>query len=165
MNRIWLGVIASLLVSSYFALQPASVHAQSASTEGDKASVQKVLDDFVDSFNRHDAHGWAMPFLEDGEFTNVTGLTRHGRAEVEERFKGLFAGSLKNSHRVFTMRHIRFVKPDVVFADADWALTGSLAQDGSVNPVRKGIFTWVMVKTDGQWKFADFTESEFVTIR
>jgi hypothetical protein len=33
------------------------------------------------------------------------------------------------------------------------------------NPVRKGIFTWVMIKQDGRWMFADFHESEFVTIK
>ncbi|MGH9680774.1 MAG: YybH family protein, partial [Candidatus Acidiferrales bacterium] len=97
MKRIWLGVLAGLICSASCALLPAAVHAQSESTEAETAQIHKVIDGFVDAFNRHDAHGWAMPFLEDGDFMNVTGLTRHGRAEVEERFKGLFAGSLKNA--------------------------------------------------------------------
>jgi uncharacterized protein (TIGR02246 family) len=139
--------------------------AQSNSSEAESAGVRKVIDEFVGAFNRHDAGGWAMPFGEDGDFTNVSGLTRRGRKEVEERFKGLFAGPLKDAHRTVTVRHIRFVKPDVVAADAEWALTGSRAADGSENPVRKGIFTWVMVKQDGKWMFADFHESEFVTMK
>ena len=84
---------------------------------------------------------------------------------MEERFKGLFAGPLKNAHRTVTVRHLRFAKPDVAFADAEWALEGSLAANGSVNPVRKGIFTWVLVKKEGRWMFADFHESEFVTMK
>jgi uncharacterized protein (TIGR02246 family) len=142
-----------------------ATRAQSASTDPDSAAIRKVVDDFVGAFNNHDAHGWAMPFTEDGDFTNVSGLTRHGRNEIEERFKGLFTGPLKNAHRTVTVRHIRFAKPDVAFADAEWALDGSLAADGSVNPVRKGIFTWVLVKQDGRWMFADFHESEFVTMK
>lgn len=139
--------------------------AQSASNDSETAAVRHVIDEFVAAFNRHDASGWAQPFAEDGDFTNVSGLTRHGRKEVEERFKMLFAGPLKGAHRTVTVRHLRFAKPDVAFADAEWALEGSTAADGSVNPVRKGIFTWVMVKQDGSWKFADFHESEFVTMK
>ena len=123
------------------------------------------LDDFVGAFNKHDAQGWAMPFGADGDFTNVSGLTRHGQKEVEERFKELFAGPLKDSHRTATVRHLRFVRPDVAAVDAEWALAGSRAADGSENPVRKGMFTWVMVKQDGRWMFADFHESEFVTMK
>ena len=151
-----------MLSASFPAL---ALRAQSASTDSDSAAIRQVIDQFVAAFNRHDASGWAMPFTEDGDFTNVTGLTKHGRKEVEERFKVLFAGPLKNAHRTASVRHIRFAKPDVAFADAEWALDGSLAADGSVNPVRKGIFTWVMVKQDGNWKFADFHESEFVTMK
>jgi len=144
---------------------PLALRAQTPSADPDSTAIRHVIDEFVAAFNRHDASGWAMPFAEDGDFTNVSGLTKHGRKEVEERFKVLFAGPLKNAHRTVTVRHLRFAKPDVAFADAEWALDGSLAADGSMNPVRKGIFTWVMVKQDGNWKFADFHESEFVTMK
>jgi uncharacterized protein (TIGR02246 family) len=163
----WMRSLAALsLLFILAALFPTvRLRAQSASTDSDSAAIRRVVDEFVAAFNRHDASGWAMPFTDDGDFTNVTGLTKRGRKEVEERFKVLFAGPLKNAHRTVTVRHIRFAKPDVAFADAEWALDGSLAADGSANPVRKGIFTWVMVKQDGSWKFADFHESEFVTTK
>ncbi|HWF12114.1 MAG TPA: SgcJ/EcaC family oxidoreductase [Candidatus Acidoferrales bacterium] len=158
-------IALSVLLIFSVAMPGLRVHAQSTSTDADSAAIRKVIDDFVGAFNRHDAAGWAMPFGDDGDFTNVSGLTKHGRKEVEERFKVLFAGPLKNAHRTVTVRHLRFAKPDVAFADAEWALEGSLAGDGSANPVRKGIFTFVLVKQDGYWKFADFHESEFVTMK
>ena len=163
----WMRSITALFLIVIFsaAIPALTAHAQTASVDSDSAAIRQVIDDFVAAFNRHDAAGWAAPFADDGDFTNVSGLTKHGRKEVEERFKVLFAGPLKNAHRTATVRHLRFAKPDVAFADAEWALEGSLAADGSVNPVRKGIFTWVMVKQDGRWKFADFHESEFVTMK
>jgi uncharacterized protein (TIGR02246 family) len=136
--------------------------AQSNSSDIDSAAIQQVVANFVDAFNHHDAHAWAMPFSEDADFTNVTGLTRHGRQEVEERFKGLFADRLKDAHRTVSVRHIRFIKPDVAAVDAEWELVGSRAADGSERPPRKGIFIWVMVKRDGHWIFDVFDESEFV---
>ena len=165
MNRIRLGVTTALVFVFSMSLLTLGARAQSSSSGTDSAEVRKVIDDFVNAFNRHDAHGWAAPFGPGGDFTNVSGLSRHGQKEVEERFAGLFAGVLKDAHRTFTMRHLRFVRPDVVAADAEWTLTGSRAADGSENPVRKGIFTWVIVKQDGRWMFADFHESEFITMK
>jgi uncharacterized protein (TIGR02246 family) len=166
MKMNWMRSVVALSVLMICSAMPAfPVHAQSTSTDADSAAIRQVIDDFISAFNMHDAAGWAMPFAEDGDFTNVSGLTKHGRKEVEERFKVLFAGPLKNAHRTVTVRHLRFAKPDVAFADAEWALEGSLAGDGSVNPVRKGIFTFVLVKQDGHWEFADFHESEFVTMK
>jgi uncharacterized protein (TIGR02246 family) len=165
MNRKYLGLAVAFLIPFALSLFSTPIRAQSMGSDADSAAIRQVIDDFVASFNRHDAHGWAAPFAEDGDFTNVAGLTKHGREQVEERFKELFAGPLKNSHRTATVRHLRFAKPDVAFADAEWALEGSTASDGSVNPVRKGIFTWVMVKQDGTWKFVDFHESEFVKVK
>jgi uncharacterized protein (TIGR02246 family) len=163
----WMRSVTALALLFLFSAASPSLlaYAQSASTDADSVAIRQVIDEFVGAFNRHDAAGWAMPFADDGDFTNVSGLTKHGRKEVEERFKVLFAGPLKNAHRTVTVRHLRFAKPDVAFADAEWALEGSVAGDGSVNPVRKGIFTFVLIKQDGHWKFADFHESEFVTMK
>jgi uncharacterized protein (TIGR02246 family) len=165
MNRMRLGILLTLLFAFSFLFLIPSARAQSKTSDDETAPIRQVIDEFLAAFNRHDARAWAMPFGKDGDFTNVSGLTRHGEKEVEERFQKLFATSLKDAHRTVTVRHIRFVKPDVVAADAEWALTGSRATDGSENPVRKGIFTWVMVKKDGRWMFADFHESEFVTMK
>lgn len=156
-------VMAVCLFSPFIA--PVQSFAQSEKSGVDSAAIRKTIDDFLAAFNRHDAKGWAAPFLEDGDFTNVTGLTRHGRKEVEERFAGLFAAGLKDAHRTCTVRHVRFITPDIAAVDADWELVGSKASDGSENPVRKGLFTWVMVKRAGKWQFAVFHESEFAVAR
>jgi uncharacterized protein (TIGR02246 family) len=159
---------AAAAVILAFVFSPAIVpnaHGQSSSSDADSAAIRKTIDSFLAAFNRHDAKAWAAPFTEDGDFTNVTGLTRHGRKEIEERFAGLFAGPLKDTHRTCTVRHIRFLTPEIAAVDADWELVGSKASDGSENPVRKGLFTWVMTKQNGQWLFAVFHESEFAVAR
>jgi uncharacterized protein (TIGR02246 family) len=157
--------MARITLSAFMAFSPFCLFAQSNLSDNDSTEIRQVVVQFVDAFNRHDARGWAAPFTEDGDFTNVTGLTRHGRKQVEERFTTLFAGPLKDAHRTATIRHIRLIKPDVAAVDAEWELTGSRASDGSQNPVRKGMFTWVMVKEESNWKFADFHESEFAPSR
>ncbi len=156
-------IAAIFLLALVFAAP--SLAAQSEKSAADSAAIRRTIDNFLAAFNRHDAKGWAAPFTEDGDFTNVTGLTRHGRKEVEERFAGLFSTTLKEAHRTCTVRHIRFITPEIAAVDADWELVGSKGSDGSENPVRKGLFTWVMVKENDQWHFAVFHESEFAAAR
>jgi len=106
-----------------------------------------------------------MPFAEDGDFTNVSGLYLHGRKDFEARFTELFTTRLKTAHRTATVRHIRFVTPDVAAVDAEWELVGSKASDGSENPVRKGLFNFVLTRQNGHWVFTVFEESEFAPAR
>src|ERR1700737_2497949 len=155
LNRAALVVI--LLASFLLTILPAC--GQSKSTDADSAAIRQVITDFVDAFNHHDAHAWAMPFAEDGDFTNVTGLYLHGRKDFEARFTELFANRLKTAHRTATVRHIRFITPEIAAVDADWELVGSKASDGSDNPVRRGLFHFVVTRKNGHWVFAVFEES------
>jgi uncharacterized protein (TIGR02246 family) len=161
MNRrcVTLGA-AALVVVSMLGIPRAS-YAQSDSAEANSAAIRQVVAQFMDAFNRHNAQDWASFFLEDGDFTNVYGLSLHGSKAVEERFVKLFSGPLKEAHRTATVRHIRFIKSDVAAVDATWELVGSKAENGSDNPVRTGMFTWVMVERDGRWRFAVAYEFEF----
>ncbi len=152
-----------LLVSFSLGVLPA--RAQSKPPDADPAAIRQVVADFVDAFNHHDAHAWASFLAEDGDFTNVTGLSLHGRKDVETCFTELFSTRLKAAHRTATVRHIRFITPDIAFVDAEWELVGSKAADGSENPVRKGLFNFVMTRQNGHWTFAVFEESEFAIAR
>lgn len=156
--------LAVILLASFpLAILPA--RGQSKPTDADSAAIRQVIADFIDAFNRHDAHAWAAPLAEDGDFTNVTGLYLHGRKDFEARFTELFANRLKTAHRTAKVRHIRFITPDVAAVDAEWELVGSKASDGSENPVRKGLFNFVATKQNGHWVFVVFEESEFAPSR
>jgi uncharacterized protein (TIGR02246 family) len=141
---------------------PCAISWAKNSEAADSSAIKQVVSDFLDAFNNHDAHAWALSFAEDGDFTNVAGLTRHGRREVEERFAGLFAGPLKNAHRTYQVKSIRFLTPGIASVDADWEMTGSKAADGSESPVRKGLFHWIMTRQNDHWLFAAFHEFEFL---
>jgi uncharacterized protein (TIGR02246 family) len=154
-TRLRATVVVFLLVSFPFVISWAR-----KSDSADSATIKQVVAEFLDAFNNHDAHAWAMAFAEDGDFTNVAGLTRHGRKEVEERFASLFAGPLRSAHRTYSVRSVRFLTPEIASVDADWEMTGSRAADGSENPVRKGLFHWVMTKQNGHWLFTAFHEFE-----
>ena len=43
------------------------------------------------------------------------------------------------------------LNPDVALIHWRWSISGVDNPDGSPAPVYRGIFTWVLVRTDGNW--------------
>jgi uncharacterized protein (TIGR02246 family) len=138
---------------------PAQV--QSTAAEADSAAIKQDCADFSENFSRHDAHGVAMTFAEDADFTNMRGMHSHGRADIEKWFASLFRGNLKDSLRTDTVRSIRYFSPDLAAVDADTVITGTKAADGSEIPPRKGLMVVLMVKQNGRWFIGTFHESEY----
>lgn len=155
-------VAAPVLAIAVFAV-PGATRAQSqpATADADSAAIKQVCGEFSESFSRHDAHGVAMTFAEDADFTNMTGRHSHGRQDIENWFAGLFRGNLKDSQRTDTVRSIRFFTPELAEVDADTVITGTHAPDGSEIPPRKGLMIVMMTKENGRWFIGTFHEAEY----
>jgi uncharacterized protein (TIGR02246 family) len=138
---------------------------QTSGSEADSAAIKQVSAEFSESFTRHDAHGVAMTFAEDADFTNMRGSHSRGRAEIEKWFAGLFRGNLKDAVRTDTVRSIRYFSPGLAAVDADTVITGTKAPDGSELPARKGLMVVLAVKENGRWCIGTFHESEYPPTR
>jgi uncharacterized protein (TIGR02246 family) len=156
-------VVAASVFSFVLFLLPSAAPAQSQSnaSDADSAAIKKVCADFSASFSRHDAHGVAMTFAEDADFTNMNGRHSRGRPDIENWFAGLFRGNLKDSQRTDTVKSIRFFNPDLAAVDADTVITGTKAPDGSELPPRKGLMIVLMTKQGGRWLIGTFHEAEY----
>jgi uncharacterized protein (TIGR02246 family) len=119
------------------------------STEEEK--VRMVLTDFVKAWNSHDAKAFSMVFAEDADFTNVRGMSAHGRAEVERFHAPRFATTFKDSHQEIAETMVRFIKPDVAAVDARWELRGAKNPEGQDIPPRNGLLNVVMTKEGDGW--------------
>ena len=118
----------------------------------DEQAIQNVLDQFIAAWNAHDAAMFASVFAEDVDFTNVKGVSRHGRAAFaafhEPMFQTIWASSTQRISKV----KIRFLKPDVAAVDAWWDLDGLKKQDGSDAPPRNGLLMLIMTKENEKWE-------------
>lgn len=148
-----------LLFSAALARVP--VQASPGQSGADVAAIKEVVAGYSDAFNRHDAAATANLFAEDADFTNLRGVYRHGRKEIEQTFVTLYAGVLKNARRTDTVKNVRFLTPEIAVMDDLWKIEGSTAPDGSANPGRKGLFDWVLTKVNGRWVITAFHEAEF----
>jgi uncharacterized protein (TIGR02246 family) len=90
-----------------------------------------------------------MAFAEDADFTNVVGMSAHGRTEIERFHAPMFATRFKDTHLTITDSKSRFITSDI--AAVDWEMTGAKGPDGQKIPLRKGLLNFVMTRSNGQW--------------
>jgi uncharacterized protein (TIGR02246 family) len=118
----------------------------------DEEAIQTILNDFISAWNAHDVKSFSHLFAEDADFTNVKGVSRHGRNAFEEFHAPLFKTIWANSTQTITEKKIRFIKPDVAAVDARWDLTGLKKPDGSDAPPRNGLLMFIMTKQASRWE-------------
>jgi uncharacterized protein (TIGR02246 family) len=117
----------------------------------EEAAVQKRVSDFQDAWNKHDAKAIAAFWTEDGDLVDPTGTPAMGRPAVEKLVAADLANIIRDGKSVFTVKNIRFVKPDVIVLDMTHEITGAHAPDGSAMPVTKALVTGVGIKKGGTW--------------
>jgi uncharacterized protein (TIGR02246 family) len=156
-------ILAAPVISLVLLTLPCAAPAQNQpnAAEADSGAIKQVCADFSENFSRHDAHGVAMTFAEDADFTNMGGRHSHGRADIEKWFASLFRGNLKDSLRTDTVKSIRFFTPELAEVDADTVITGTKTADGSEIPSRKGLMIVMMTKQNGRWFIGTFHEAEY----
>ena len=152
----WKAALGVLLVLTFSA---GVSRAQTTSNrDTDTAAIKQFVGNFADTWNSHDAHGLAMRYVEDGDFSSVKAEPSHGRKELEEHYTTIFTTFLKNAHTTDTVRTIRFLAADLANVDIDWLVTDPAAPGGVL---RKGLLTWVVTKRNGEWKIAVYHEQAF----
>jgi uncharacterized protein (TIGR02246 family) len=129
------------------------------SREADTAAINKLFNDFNDSFNNHNAHAVSMLFTDDADFTTIAGATTQGRAGIEQHLAPLYAGRLKTIHREVTVRAIRFLRPDTATVISDYVTTGLTGPNGTAAPAGKGVYDWIVTKQNGSWLITAWHEA------
>jgi len=150
---------AALAALMLLMLSATGSRAQMASNrDADTAAIKQCVAAFADTWNSHDAHGVAMHYVEDGDFSSVKGEASHGRKELEDHYTTIFSTFLKNAHTTDTVRTIRFLAPDIASLDIDWLVT---APDAPGGVLRKGLLTWIVTKRNGQWMITVYHEQSY----
>jgi uncharacterized protein (TIGR02246 family) len=117
----------------------------------DDQAIQRQLNEFVATWNSHEVRYFSQLFAEDADFTNVKGVSRHGRTAFEEFHAPFFKTIWAYSTLTITRKKVRFIKPDVAAVDAWWDLTGLKKPDGSDAPPRNGLLMFIMTKHNQEW--------------
>lgn len=144
----------------FLALSSVGRAADAPVQSGDEESVRKLIAAMGEAFAKLDAHAFSMVFHEDADFTNVWGMTAHGRKAIEEFHRPLLEGdgagpipSFKHAETKVLDTKIRFLRPDVASVDATWSQTGAVQNGKEMGP-RKGLLMLIATKEQSGWGIA-----------
>jgi uncharacterized protein (TIGR02246 family) len=115
----------------------------------------------ADTWNRHDATGYAALFTEDADVVNVVGWWWKGRAEIESKLTAAYAVAFRHSTLTIDDVQVRFVTPEIAIAHVRWSMQGAVMPPGIPEP-RHGIQMQLLQKRDRVWRIAAFQNTTSV---
>ena len=148
------------LVLVFLALSSVGRATDAPVQSADEEAVRKLVAALSEAFAKLDAHAFSMVFHEDADFTNVWGMTAHGRKAIEEFHRPLLEGdgagpipSFKHAETNVLDTKIRFLRPDVASVDATWSQMGAVQNGKEMGP-RKGLLMLIATKEQSGWGIA-----------
>ncbi len=139
-HRVLLGIVFVGLAAPAWAQSPA-----------DDKAIRAVVTRFEQAWNTHDMNILGAISADDVDFVNVAGQHWKGRAEVVKQHADRHLVRFKNSVWTTKAAKVQFLLPGVALVHIDWETRGDLDFDLKPWPPRKGIFSWVVVKTGNDW--------------
>jgi len=128
----------------------------------DEAAIRKLVAQQEETWNSHDAKGYAGLFTEDGDCVNVVGWWWKGRGDIEKKLTDAFAFVFAESALKIAEIDVRFVSPELAIAHARWTMTGARVPTGGAPPPQQGIQTHVLQKSGGKWLIAAFQNTNSI---
>lgn len=126
------------------------VSSASAQSKVDEAAIRKLAERWEPAWNQHDMHALAALFTVDADFVNVGARHWKGRGEIEAQHAARLKQFIES---IWTTQEIsvQFLTPRIALVHVAWALKGDKDPDGTQREPREGLFTWVVIKTSGEW--------------
>ena len=121
--------------------------------QSDEAQVRKVIADFGDAWDRHDAKAMAALHTEDVNFINIFGEWWKTRLQVEANLERIHSEGGGMAHSTMKMR-----TEQVKFPAANVAIVHGIVELFNAPPPTLGEnhFIRVMVKEHGRWLISSF---------
>jgi uncharacterized protein (TIGR02246 family) len=117
----------------------------------EETAVKKVILDFADAWNHHDAKAMADLHTEDVNFINIFGQWWSGRNEVEEGLRRAHSALLAKSKMLLNIEQVRFLVPTVAVVHGTMELVDAPPEtSGRCHSIR------VLAKANGRWLISSF---------
>lgn len=125
----------------------------------DEAAIKALGIAWQDAWNKRDAAGLAAIMDPQVTFVSVLGpdTPGHGR-RGRDSFRNSHAAMLEGpmfSNSTWTTKDVtivRWLTPDIAIAHVVWDTTGDNVRHLPPGTPRRGMFTWVVQRQDGQWR-------------
>ncbi len=132
-------------------MTPANNPAQGGQIED--ARLRDLYRTLLDSWNRRDAHAFAVLFEVKGQVISFDGRHINGRTAIQAELNRIFTEHVPAMY-VARVREVRFPSPDLAIL---WAVAGMLPRgQNELDPAAHTIQTVVAVQRKEEWQIALF---------
>ena len=156
MNRIVLAMLAVIALSGCMARDSAMTTTPRALVADDESAVRALVDEFANTWNRHDMGAMHELDTEDVEWINVVGHHWRGKPTVFKGHTAIHKGMSAKTSMSVESATVHSIAPTVAMAVATMHFLPSLDPLYSWMPAAKTRGSFTMVKRDGIWKIAHF---------
>jgi uncharacterized protein (TIGR02246 family) len=122
---------------------------------GDEVAIRRVLDDYLELWNRGDAKACADLYDKTGDCLAVDGTFLRSHAQIrqyyDDNLSAKYAGFQAHSVEVLGVRELG---SQVAMLDAIWEVHAPSAGDAPSEPIAKPIGSFVLVKSGNTWKIS-----------
>ncbi len=141
-------------------------------TANDQDAARKAVNDFAETWNRHDMIAFGALFAIDADFVSVTGRWWKGREEIQRNHAFMHGtipqdtggvtvparthGMFRTSTYRFDRIEVRFIRNEVALAHGVWTMTG----DARTSESRHGMMTFVLRQEGDRWLIAAAQNTE-----
>jgi uncharacterized protein (TIGR02246 family) len=156
MNRIVLAMLAATLLSGCNTRDAAMTTTPPAFSAEDEAAVRALVNEFANTWNRHDMKAMHELDTEDVEWINVVGHHWRGKTTVTKGHVAIHKGMYAQVSMSVESATIRSIAPTVAVAVATMHFGSSPDPRYAWVVAAKTRGSFTMVKRDGIWKIAHF---------
>jgi uncharacterized protein (TIGR02246 family) len=156
MNRIVLALAAVVALTGFAIRDSAMANTLQTLSADDESAVRALVNEFANTWNRHDMKAMHELDTEDVEWVNVVGHHWRGKANVYKGHTAIHKGMCATTTMSVESATIRSIAPNVAIAVATLHFGASTDPHFSWVVANKTRASFTMVKRDGIWKIAHF---------
>jgi len=132
---------------------PVQLSAQDRST--DSIAICELIQAHAQAWNRRDAHAAAAVYAPAADIRYSNGERLQGRSAIEAAHRAAFledtaGGGSRHSHPQASL-WLRFVRPDLAFAEVEARYDYPIVSRGATPPPERSILFLVLTKERGHW--------------
>jgi uncharacterized protein (TIGR02246 family) len=127
----------------------------------DEQALGDLVKQLERAWNAADSVAFAAPFNDDAVFIHIFGGQIDGRTAIEEGHRFIFNGIYKGSRNQYTVRGVRFPRPDIAIVLVEAHLR--FQEDGEAREVHARP-TLIATKENGRWAIQMFQNTRITEL-
>lgn len=156
MNRIALAMLAVIALSGWAIRDFATTNTPLTFSADDESAVRALVNEFANTWNRHDMKAMHELDTEDVEWVNVVGHYWRGKETVYKGHTAIHKGMEAKTSMSVESATIRSIAPTVAIAVATMHFVPAPDPRYPEWTANKSRGSFTMVKRDGIWKIVHF---------